>query len=49
MTEQERRRKLEEIKESARRTDELHARNELAADLAVARLKQVVHRLLAAR
>jgi hypothetical protein len=49
MTEEERRRKLEEIKASARQTDQMIARHELALDLALERLRRAVDRLVASR
>ncbi|HYP22506.1 MAG TPA: hypothetical protein VEV43_02945 [Actinomycetota bacterium] len=49
MTEQERRRRIEKVKESARLTDEMLARNEAALDLALARLRLAAERLTQAR
>lgn len=46
MTEEERRRKVEEIRESARKTDERIARRLLALDLALERLRLAVDRLV---
>ncbi|HEX2293822.1 MAG TPA: hypothetical protein VHN37_00760 [Actinomycetota bacterium] len=46
MTEEERRLKIEEIRDSARLTDELIARHQLSLDLALERLRRAVARLV---
>lgn len=49
MTEQERKRRIEAVKESARRTDEMRERNRLKRELTVARLERSIERLLRTR